>query len=93
MITIFNRMAIIQTFDATKQSAIKDILSKNKIKYFTKVHNRNSASPFGFGEMRSRTGTLGEKSTLAYEYTVYINKKDSSKAEEALKDFNFSGSR
>ena len=88
MITIINRIAIIQTFDATKQSAIKDILSKSKIKYYTKVYNRNSASPFGFGEMRSRTGTLGEKSALENEYTVYINKKDRSKAEEALKEFN-----
>lgn len=57
-----------------EQSEIRELLSKNNIKYKIKTINRNS--PSVLGSMRSRTGTLGQKYDMTYEYSFYVAKND-----------------
>lgn len=75
MITIFNRKQVLVSFSMEKQAEAKNILDHNGIKYYEKVINRRSASPFG-GSTRSRTGSFGEKTSYMYEYIIYVHKKD-----------------
>ena len=74
MIMFWNRNEVYTGFSMKRFSEVRDILSLNGIKYTYKVVNRNTSS--GFDSNRSRTGTLGEKSQLAYEYYVYVHKHD-----------------
>lgn len=74
MIMLWNRNEVYTGFSMKRFSEVRDILSLNGIKYTYKVVNRNNSS--GFDSNRSRIGTLGEKSQLAYEYYVYVHKND-----------------
>lgn len=49
MITLFNRKLIYSSFAMESQAKIKNILDHNGIKYYERVINRRSASPFGNG--------------------------------------------
>lgn len=71
---MFRWKQIYATFSMKEQSEISEILSGNNIKYKLKTINRNS--PSVLGSTRSRTGTLGQKYNLTYEYCFYVNKKD-----------------
>lgn len=75
MITIFNRKLIHTSFSMESQARIKDILDNNGIKYYEKVVNRRSASPFGNGT-RAITGSLGESPAYTYEYIIYVQRRD-----------------
>lgn len=75
MITIFNRRELSCTFDMKKQAEIRSILSNNSIDYYVKTVNRKSPSPLSSGS-RARTGTLGEKMNVEYEYMIYVKKAD-----------------
>ena len=70
MITIFNRKKIYTTFSMKSQAEIKNILDNNGIKYYQKVVNRRSAYT------RALTGSFGENPSYAYEYIIYVHKKD-----------------
>ena len=74
MIMFWNRNEVYTGFSMKRFSEVRDILSSNGIKYTYKVVNRNNSS--GFDSNRAHTGTLGEKSQLAYEYYVYVHKDD-----------------
>lgn len=78
MLTIFNRKELTTTFSIQKQSKVRSILSSNNIKYYIKTVNRNS--PSTFSDTRSRTGTFGQNMELAYQYIIYVHKKDYDKA-------------
>lgn len=75
MISIFTRKIIFSSYSMESQAKIKSILDNNGIRYYVKVVNRRSASPFANGT-RSRTGSFGENYTYMYEYIIYIHKKD-----------------
>lgn len=68
MIIFWNRNEVYTGFSMKRFGEVRNILSANGIKYTYKVVNRNSN--------RSRTGTLGEKSQMAYEYYIYVHKND-----------------
>lgn len=74
MITIFSRKELLVTFDMKQQNAVREILSANGIKYTVKVTNRQNAAILG--SSRARTGSFGNKSDFAYEYKIYVHKKD-----------------
>ena len=82
MITIFNRKELRITFSMKEQAEIRNALKAEKIEYVTKVINRNSPSPFS--SERGRTGTLGQNIEKAYEYVIYVRKKDYERAEHVI---------
>ncbi len=75
MITVFNRKEIFISFSMESQAEIRNLLDNHEIKYYVKVVNRRSASPFGNGT-RSITGSFGENFSYTYEYIIYVHKKD-----------------
>ena len=79
MITWFNRRELVSTYDMKTQSRVRELLAAEGIDYQIRVVNRKSPSPLGAGS-RARTGTLGEKPELAYEYTIYVKKTDYDRA-------------
>ena len=83
MLTIFKRQELIITYDLKRQSEIRDTLSQNGIKYYVKVINRKSPSPFTVGS-RAKTGAFGEDLQLSYEYIIYVSKADYPKAKDII---------
>ena len=82
MITIFNRKELTLTYDAARQSAIRDLLRNHSIEYHVKVVNL--LSPSLFSSPRARTGTFGVDLTKTYEYKIYVRKPDYEKARHLL---------
>lgn len=82
MITIFNRKELRITHSMKEQSEIRNTLKAAQIEHITKAINRNSPSPFR-GE-RGGMGTLGQKIEKAYEYIIYVRKKDYERAEHVI---------
>lgn len=82
MITIFNRKELRTTFSMKEQIEIRNALRAAQIEHITKVINRNSSSPFR-GE-RGGMGTLGQSIENAYEYIIYVRKKDYERAEHVF---------
>ncbi len=74
MITIFTRKELLVTFDMKRQGDVRDILSANGINYTVKVTNRHNAALFG--SSRGRVGSFGMNQDFAYEYKIYVHKKD-----------------
>ncbi|MEA4988696.1 MAG: hypothetical protein VB095_11595 [Anaerovorax sp.] len=68
MITIFNREQLYITFAVKEQYEIRQMLSSKGIGCYIKVRN---CIPD-----RGRTGSLGINMDYAYEYTIYVHKKD-----------------
>lgn len=85
MITLFNRKLIHSSFAMESQAKIKNILDHNGIKYYERVINRRSASPFSNGT-RAITGSVGESSAYTYEYMIYVYKKDYDLANKYIHD-------
>lgn len=85
MITIFNRKMIFTSFSMESQADVRNLLDNNGIRYYVKVVNRRSASPFANGT-RSRTGSFGEDFSHMYEYVIYVHKKDFESANKCIQD-------
>lgn len=83
MITVFNRRQVFVTYDMKKQAQIREILAANGIDYYVKTVNRQSSSALG-GSDRARTGTLGQRLDLAYEYIFYVRKVDFERARNLI---------
>lgn len=75
MITVFNRAEVCITYNMDEQYRIRNILAANGIDYRVKTKNLTSPSLFGIGS-RERHGTIGLNMDYAYEYIVYVHKKD-----------------
>ena len=73
MITVFNRAVVYTGFSMKEVSRVRDILSANKIDYRVKVINFHSST-------RERIGTFGQNMDFAYEYDIYVHKKDAEQA-------------
>ena len=84
MITIFNRRELISTYDMKQQAEICGRLAEKKIPCQVRVINRKTPSPMAAGS-RARTGTLGEKLELEYQYTIFVRKSDYEYAAFALR--------
>lgn len=75
MITVFNRAEVCITYNMDEQYRIRNILAANSIDYRVKTKNLTSPSLFGIGS-RERHGTIRLNMDYAYEYIVYVHKKD-----------------
>lgn len=84
--TIFNRRELSTTFSMKEQARIREVLQENRIDYKIKTVNRNS--PSVFSDTRARTGTFGQNMDTAYEYIVYVHKKDYENAKALLSYVN-----
>ena len=80
MITVFNRKELIITMEMNRQAKVRDILSQNGVDYTVKTTNLHSA-----GNMRGRTGSFGINPDYAYEYKIYVQKKDFERAAYLIK--------
>ena len=74
MITIFTRKELLITLDMKRYGDVCDILSANSIDYTVKVTNRQTAA--AIGSSRARSGSFGINQNFAYEYKIYVHKKD-----------------
>ena len=74
MITIFTRKQLLITSDMKRQSNVRDTLSANGIDYAVKVTNRQNSAVIG--SSRARVGSFGMNQNSAYEYKIYVHKKD-----------------
>lgn len=74
MITVFNRREAAITHSMEEQARVREVLSGNGIDYTFRVINRTS--PSAFMNRRAKTGTFGVNMDYAYEYTIYVHKKD-----------------
>jgi len=79
MLTLLNRRELLCTFSMREQGEIRGILSRNKLEYSIKTVNRLSPSPAAAGT-RANTGSLGQNLDTAYEYIVYVRRRDWEKA-------------
>ena len=83
MLTIFNRRELLTTCSMEEQTRVRDILSQNGIDYRIKTVNSTARSTFG-ASGRSRTGSLGVNMDCAYQYYIYVHKKDAARARALL---------
>lgn len=83
MITLFTRKELLITSNTKQQGDVRDILSANGIEYVVKVTNRQNAALLG--SSRARTGSFGINQDLAYEYKLFVHKKDYDKALQLIK--------
>ena len=74
MITIFTRKELLVTLDTKRYGNASDILSASGIDYTVKVTNRQTAAVVG--SSRARVGSFGMNQNFAYEYKIYVHKKD-----------------
>lgn len=74
MITVFTRKELLITMDMQRQANVCDILSANGIDYTVKVTNRQTSDIIGSN--RTRFGSFGVNQNSAYEYKIYVHKKD-----------------
>ena len=82
MITIFNRKELLVTYDMKRQSDVRDVLSANGIDYTVKVTDRQTSDIFA--SSRTRVGSFGMNQNSAYEYKIYVHKKDYDDAEKLI---------
>lgn len=74
MITFINRKELIATFSMEQQASVRNILAANNIDYTFKTTSRNDSS--AYRNIRARTGNLVPDPKFAYEYIIYVHKKD-----------------
>lgn len=68
MFTIFNRKELITTFEFEKLVKVRDLLHANGIIHMVKVKNMNKS--------RRITGSFGIDMKYAYQYYLYVKKRD-----------------
>lgn len=76
MITILNRKELFVTFDLKIQLKIREALKQENIEYFVKTINQGSVGLFTMATQKARFGSLGEKTSLNYEYKIYVKRED-----------------
>ena len=79
MITIFNRASVYIGRDMKEFARVRQTLAQEQIGYTYKVKNQMGQWT-GSGTLRCRTGSLGQDSSLQYEYEVFVRSKDRDKA-------------
>ena len=79
MITIFNRKRLFSSFSVKAQASLREALAAHKIPYI--VNAVNIAGGFG----RAAAGGAGLNLDYAYEYVIYVRKKDYQRAEDLLR--------
>lgn len=83
MLTIFNRRELVTTGSMEEQNRVRDILAQNGIDYRIKTVNPTARATFG-ASGRARTGSFGVNLDCAYQYYIYVHKKDFARAQSLL---------
>ena len=83
MLTIFNRRELLTTFSMEEQNRVRDILAKNHIDYRVKTENPSARSTWA-SSGRARTGSFGIDMDCAYQYYIYVHKKDYALAQSLI---------
>lgn len=83
MLTIFNRRELLITFSVEEQNRVRDILARNNIDYRVKTVNPTARATFGRSG-RARTGSLGIDLDCAYQYYIYVHKRDYARAQSLI---------
>ena len=83
MLTIFNRWELLITFQLDEQVRVRNLLSIHNIEYRVTTENP-SARATSAGTRRGRAGGLGVNSDAAYEYKIYVHRKDYQRAKALL---------
>ena len=76
MITLFNRRELYMTYDMNDRVRVCDLLCANGIDYRLKTTNTTAPA---MGRRRGGS-TFGVNMDYAYEYKIYVHKKDYEKA-------------
>lgn len=83
MLTVFNRRELLTTFSMEEQNRVRDILARNHIDYRIKTVNPGARATFG-ASGRARTGSFGMNMDCAYQYSIYVHKKDYARAQSLI---------
>ncbi len=83
MLTIFNRRELLTTFSMEEQNRVLGILAQNHIDYRIKTVNSAARSTVA-GSGRARTGSFGIDMDYAYQYYIYVHKKDYARAQSLI---------
>ena len=83
MLTIFNRRELLTTVSMEEQNHVRGILAQNNIHYCVKTVNPSARSTFG-SSGRARTGSFGINMDCAYQYYIYVHKKDYARAQSLI---------
>lgn len=84
MLTIFNRRELLTTFSVEEQNRVRDILAQNGIDYRIKTINPSARAPVAGSSGRARTGSIGINMDCAYQYNIYVHKKDYALAQSLI---------
>ena len=83
MLTIFNRRELLTTFSMEEQSRVRTVLAQHHIDYQIKTVNPSARATIG-SSGRSRTGSFGVNMDCAYQYNIYVHKKDYALAQSLM---------
>ena len=83
MLNLFNRKELLTTFSMEEQNRVRDILAQHRIDYRVKVVNPAARSTFG-DVGRSRAGSFGVNMDCAYQYLIYVHRKDYDRARSLI---------
>lgn len=70
MLTIFNRRELVVTQSMERQAEVRNILATNGIAYTVRTTNRQG------GIQRANMWSAGFNQSFAWEYKIYVHKKD-----------------
>lgn len=79
----FNRKRLFSSFSVKAQASLREALAAHKIPYI--VNAVNIAGGFGRADIRAAAGGVGLNLDYAYEYVIYVRKKDYQRAEDLLR--------
>ena len=70
MLTILNRRELLVTLSMERQAEVRRILTANGIQYTVRTTNRQG------GIQRANMWSAGFNQSFAWEYKIYVHKKD-----------------
>lgn len=78
MLTMFNRRELLITFRMEEQARIRGLLASHGIEYQIRTENLSARAS------RGRAGSFGIDPDAAYEYKIYVHRKDYQRAKALL---------
>ena len=83
MLVIFNRRELLTTDSMEEQNRVRDVLAQNNIDYRIKTVCPSARSTWA-SSGRARTGSFGVNMDCAYQYYIYVHKKDYARAQSLI---------
>lgn len=83
MLTTFDRRELLTTFSMEEQNRVRDVLTQHHIDYRVKTVNPGARGTFG-SSGRARSGSFGIDMDCAYQYYIYVHKKDYARAQSLI---------